>query len=283
MKWLIVNTATATPELIMSGYIHPDTKVNYGDFKAAIDQLKSLGITKAKLIVNSGGGDMVEGLAIYDAARESGIDFDVQVVGMAASMASILIFLGSQKPTISQHARIMIHKPQSWAGGESATLRDRAEQMDKLEQTIKDILVQRTGQTAEVVDSWFVAGKEMWFDASESLKNGLVREIVSTGDAAKDVPMPQDNTSEEAVWNKVYNKFSITNTTTAMKYSKEFKAQFGIDESATDEQVDAHLQKINNRAKQADALEAAQKEQAKARAKTLVSNAIAAGDRKSVV
>lgn len=276
MKWLVLNTATPIPEIILSGYIDADCKVNYGDFKAAVDTLKANGVTKCKLIINSGGGDMIEGLAIYDAARESGIDFDIQIVGMAASMASILIYMGTEKPAISRHARIMLHRPKSYAFGESDALVDRATQMDNLENTVKGILVTRTGKTQAEVDVWFVPGKETWFSAEEALANGLVREIVADASAAPALPEPEESMDEQSMWNKVYNQIDNKNNFN-MKYTVDFKNRIGLKEDATDAEVEAKLTQIQNRAAKADELEASQKADLKAKAKKLIDNAITNG------
>lgn len=276
MKWLVLNTATPLPEIILSGYIDAECKVNYGDFKAAIDTLKANGVTQCKLIINSGGGDMIEGLAIYDAAKESGIDFKTQVVGMAASMASILMFMGTEKPTISKHARVMLHRPKSYAYGESDALVDRATQMNNLEATIKGILKSQTGKTEAEVAVWFVPGKETWFSAEEALAAGLVSEIVADASAAPALPEPDSNMDEQSMWNKVYNQIDNKNNFN-MKYTVDFKNRIGLKEDATDAEVEAKLTQIQNRAAKADELEASQKADLKAKAKKLIDNAITNG------
>lgn len=273
MNWLVLNKSSKTPEIHINGFIGQYSKVNYGDFKTALQQLKDDGVTKCKVYVNSGGGDMIEGLALYDAAAECEIEFDVQVIGMAASMGSLLMYIGVEKPDISKNARVMFHKPQAGAYGEADTLRNRADLCDSLETQIKAILVTNTGQSKEVVDSWFVAGKEKWFTAKEAVALGICKAVVKSADDDKEIEV-EDSLSEEELYSKVYNQ--ITNIKTQkMKYPEAVKLTLGLPSNSTDEQVDAHLAKLKADAEKAKGLEAEIQNQAKTRAKALVDNAIA--------
>jgi ATP-dependent Clp protease, protease subunit len=276
MKWLVVNTATDIPEITLSGYIHPDAKINYADFNTVINNLKQAGFTKAKLKINTGGGDMIEGLALYDAAIESGIEFDVQIVGMAASMGTNLMLIGNGLPSISKHGRVMFHKPQSVAFGESSSLRARADLADSLEKQVKAVLKEKTGKSDDVINAWFQDGKEFWMTASEAIANGVCRGYAEIEGEPDVLPVPDGAMSEQEIYNRVYNQISITKTTD-MAYTKELKAKFGLAETATDAEVDAAMDAVQAQAKKAGTLEAQIADGAKNRATALVENAVKDG------
>lgn len=275
MEWLVLNSTKEVPEITISGYIGSECKVNYGDFQNALNQLKLLGYTKAKLIINSGGGDMIEGLAMYDAAKESAIEFDVQVIGMAASMGSLLMFIGKELPTISANARVMFHKARAWANGEAVELRQRADLCDALEKSVQDILVAKTKKTRAEILAWFEPNKETWMNATQAVANGVAREIVTTGTPSIELPTPDESEGEEQVWNKVYNQINHKQILN-MKYSIETKTQFGLPANATDAEVETAIAALHAKAKTADDLQTQIKSQNRNRAEALISNAITA-------
>lgn len=238
-NWFTVNMNATVPEVLVNGYIGQDDKVNYADFKTCIDQIKNAGYVKAKIKLNTGGGDMLEGFAIYDYAAQSGIAFEVEIIGIAASMGSVLMLMGENVPNISEHGRIMLHKPKAVVFGEADSMSDTVKVMNELEADVKAILKQRTGQSDEVINAWFVRGKDTWFTAKEAKKAGLVRNIVKGTPAPKNTP-PQ-NATEEQVW-RVYNSV-VTNNSTDM-LSVTMLAKLALPQNATAAEIETKINAI---------------------------------------
>lgn len=239
-----------TPEVMVNGYIGNDDKVNYADFKTVIEQIKSAGHQRATIKLNTGGGDMFEGFAIYDYAAQSGVSFDVQIVGIAASMGSVLMLIADELPDISEHGRIMLHNPKTVAIGEAENMEETAQLMRALRGDVIDVLAKKTGKDKANVEAWFVRGKDTWFTAKEAKKAGLVRNIIKGTPAPKQEP--PKNASERDVW-QVYNSIIVTNQTTDM-LSVTMLAKLALPKDATPADVEAKINalleekdtKINN-------------------------------------
>jgi ATP-dependent Clp endopeptidase proteolytic subunit ClpP len=168
--------AEAAAEILLYGYIGNQSS----DFsKNFINDFKKLEATHNQINVriNSGGGDVFEGITIYNTLKNSTATVYVYVDGIAASMASV-IALGGSKIFMSKYAQLMIHKVSGNANGDAEKLRETANLMDELENALSAIYAERTGLSIENVQSdWMQRGKDNWFNADAALKNKLVDEI----------------------------------------------------------------------------------------------------------
>jgi ATP-dependent Clp endopeptidase proteolytic subunit ClpP len=163
-------------EILLYGYIGNQSN----DFsKNFINDFKKVEATNSQINVriNSGGGDVFEGITIYNTLKNSTATVHVYVDGIAASMASI-IALGGSKIFMSKYAQLMIHKVSGNANGDADKLRETANLMDELEKSLTAIYAERTGLSIENVQSdWMQRGKDNWFNAEAALENKLVDEI----------------------------------------------------------------------------------------------------------
>ncbi len=140
--------------------------------KKFIDQLNA---TKGAVTVriNSGGGSVFEGLAIYNAIKQKG-QVKTQIDGLAASIAG-LIAMGGSRIEIARNALIMIHNP--WAGmsGDSAELRKQAALLDKVKTAMIEAYAGKTGKTTAEIS--IIMDNETWYTAEEALQHNLVDSI----------------------------------------------------------------------------------------------------------
>jgi ATP-dependent Clp endopeptidase proteolytic subunit ClpP len=150
--------------------------VSFADFSAEFKSALN-GFQKAKIYLNSPGGNVMEGFAMYDLITQSGVDVEIQVVGIAASMASIFLQAGSKR-TISPNARIMIHRPTSGAEGDADQLANSEASLRDLEDKMLAVYVKRSGRPEAEVKAWMQTGADKWFNAQEALAAGLVDAIV---------------------------------------------------------------------------------------------------------
>lgn len=120
--------------------------------------------------INSGGGLVFEGLAIYNALARHSAKIIMHVDSIAASIASVILMAGDEI-RISEGAQVMIHKPWSGLYGDANALRKEAEILDKLEGGIIDIYAARTDAKRSDLEAW--VGAETWFTGQEAVDAGF--------------------------------------------------------------------------------------------------------------
>lgn len=133
--------------------------------------------------INSTGGDVFTGIAIFNALRQSKADIKIYVDGIAASIAGVIALCG--KPLyMSQYARLMLHKVSGGAYGSAKELRETADLIENLEGSLAEMVAQRANLTKEEVHSrYFADGKDHWLTAKEALALGMI-------DGIHDLPDP---------------------------------------------------------------------------------------------
>jgi ATP-dependent Clp endopeptidase proteolytic subunit ClpP len=146
---------------------------SYGvDAKSFINEIKNIPKdTSVLLRINSPGGSVIDGLAIYDAISRMPQKVTARIEGIAASMASV-IALAADEVIMSENSLYMIHNV--WGGevGDSDDLRKAADLMDKMGERLINIYVSKTGQTEEQIRSWMDA--ETWFNSLEAQEAGFI-------------------------------------------------------------------------------------------------------------
>ena len=129
------------------------------------------------LYINSPGGVVYSGLAIYDTMQSINADVATVCTGMAASMASVLLAAGTKgKRSILPHSRVMIHQPMGGAEGQASDIEITAREILKLKAELYDILVEHTGKNLEEITR--DADRDFWMSAQEALDYGMVDEII---------------------------------------------------------------------------------------------------------
>ncbi|HFB39481.1 MAG TPA: ATP-dependent Clp protease proteolytic subunit [Oceanithermus sp.] len=135
-----------------------------------------------KLYINSPGGEIDAGLAIYDTMQYVKAPVSTIVVGLAASMAAVILAAGEPGRRFAlPHSRVMIHQPWGGAQGQAADIAIRAEQILKMRDTLNRILAEHTGQPLERVAR--DTDRDFWLDAEEARDYGLVDRVVKRGEA----------------------------------------------------------------------------------------------------
>ena len=133
------------------------------DFVAEVGKLKGQHID---LRVNSVGGSVIEGAAIYNALRRHKGGLTVHVDGLAASMASVIAMAG-EEVLMAENAMLMVHNPWSMSVGDANDLRKEADVLDKLKKTLVNAYVRKTGMDSDEVSSLMDA--ETWLDATQAV------------------------------------------------------------------------------------------------------------------
>lgn len=139
------------------------------------NEIGALDVDTLNVRINSGGGLVFEGIAIYNALARHSANVVVHIDGIAASIASVIAMAGDEI-RISEGSHVMIHKPWSFAMGDATAMRKEAEVLDKLEAGIIDIYAARTGKARGDLEQW--VGDETWFLGQEAVDAGFADEMV---------------------------------------------------------------------------------------------------------
>lgn len=131
------------------------------------------------LYINSPGGDLASGLAIYDTMNYIKSDVHTICVGQAASMGAFLLAGGAAgKRSILPHARVMIHQP--WASGITGQITDieiTTKQLQDRKKLLNQLLAQNTGQKLDKITK--DVERDLWMNPAEAKKYGLVDNVIS--------------------------------------------------------------------------------------------------------
>lgn len=158
--------------------------------KKVASQLRAIGDRPVEVQINSPGGDMFEGIAIYNVLREHPQEITVKVMGMAASAASIIAMAGD-RVEIGAASFLMIHNCWVVAVGNRHDMAETAEWLAPFDQAMVDLYAARTGQKPEDVAKWLDA--ETFMSGSQAIERGFADALlaadkltVEEGAAAKD-------------------------------------------------------------------------------------------------
>ncbi len=159
------------PELFIYGEIG-------WDGITAEDLIRDLAAVDADQItvrINSPGGSVFGGVAIYNALRTHPAEVTVLVDSIAASIASVIAQAGDTR-TMVQHSQMMIHEANGIAIGSGSEIREYAELLDKQTDLIADIFATRSGKPASMFKS--LMSSESWFTADEAVATGLADDVL---------------------------------------------------------------------------------------------------------
>ena len=129
------------------------------------------------LYINSPGGSVSAGMAIYDTMQFVKNDVATFAMGLAASMGQFLLCAGAEgKRYALPHARIMMHQPSGGIGGTASDIKIQAEQMLYTKKKMAELIAQHTGQTIEAITA--DSDRDRWFTADEAKEYGFVDHVV---------------------------------------------------------------------------------------------------------
>ncbi|AMY18381.1 ATP-dependent Clp protease, protease subunit [Rhodococcoides kroppenstedtii] len=135
------------------------------------------------LYINSPGGSVSAGMAIYDTMNFAECDVATYAMGLAASMGQFLLTAGTKgKRYALPHARIMMHQPSAGIGGSAADIAIMAEQFALTKREMAELIAQHTGQSFEQVTE--DSDRDRWFTAQQALEYGMVDHVITRAQQA---------------------------------------------------------------------------------------------------
>jgi len=130
-----------------------------------------------QIYVNSPGGSVYAGLAIYDTMQYISSDVATICTGMAASMGAVLMTAGEKgKRTALPHSRIMIHQPLGGAQGQASDIEITYKEISKLKKELYDILAHHSGQPYDKIEK--DSDRDYWMTADEAKEYGMIDEVL---------------------------------------------------------------------------------------------------------
>ncbi len=137
------------------------------------------------LYINSPGGVVTGGMAIYDVINFMQYDVATYCIGMAASMSTVLLAAGTKgKRFALPNSRVMIHQPSGGAGGQASDIAIAAKEILRWRQTLNEVIARHTGKTADQIEK--DSDRDYYMSADEAKSYGIVDHVVaSTREAEK--------------------------------------------------------------------------------------------------
>ena len=178
-------------------------KVSAADF---ISQLKEKRYKSLTVHINSGGGEVFDGLAIYNYLKNFSGRTVVIVDGLAASMASVIAMAGDEI-RMSDNSFLMIHKPSGGVIGDARQMKKMADVLDKIAEQLADIYSKRTGMRRETILN--LMEEETWFNSEEAKENGFIDGIFKGMAMAAKLDLSKYNFKNKSVYEKPKNMENI--------------------------------------------------------------------------
>ena len=179
--------------LLKDRIIFIGTPIDDGVANSVIAQLLFLQMEDPKkdihLYINSPGGVVTGGMAIYDTINFLQCDVVTYCIGMAASMATVLLSAGTKgKRFALPNSRVMIHQPSGGAGGQAADISIAAKEILRWRKTLNDTLARHTGKTADQIAK--DSDRDYYMSADEAKAYGIVDHVVASTREAQSLAVP---------------------------------------------------------------------------------------------
>lgn len=167
---------------IRKKYWRDDDVINVKDIREALDDVTDDIVIK----LNSPGGDVFEGIEIYNYLKGHSSNITVEVTGLAASSATF-ITAGADKVIMNIGTSLMIHEASTFAFGNKKDVQKALNALETIDDSILSIYENRTGQSKEQLTEWL--DEEKWFTADEAVEYGFADSVAK---GAKEVTEPED-------------------------------------------------------------------------------------------
>lgn len=233
--------------IMLYGEVGEGCSVDSNRVVSELFAIENLGC-KIEVRINSQGGDVFSGMAIYNALRQSKSDIKIYIDGVAASIAAIIALCG--KPLfMSPYAKLMLHNVSGGTYGNASELRQTAEQMEVLQTNLATMVAERLGMTAEAVVEKYFDGEDHWISASEALDMKLIDGIYEM-DEVKDAP-----TTTEGIYNYFNNRLDFKpQNKREMALIDDIMKIPSFENKTESSAIVAHIVELTNKATKADAL-----------------------------
>lgn len=229
--------------ILLYGTIGEYEDVKSGDIAREIFEAEQL-YNKIDVRINSNGGDVDAGIAIFNALRNSKADIRIYIDGVAASIASVIASCG--KPVyMSKYARWMVHGVSGGVWGNKEKIQATLTEIEAIENDLCDIYSRKTGLTSEEIRATYFDGADHWLKADEALKLKFIDGIYDAD------PVPEGSTPEQVY--KIFNNRYLNKNKSTMYENLKKRARFA--NCAEDADFEKEIDKLEAQAEKAATLE----------------------------
>ena len=272
---------TESFEMYLYGIIGREMDIDTNKLIADIEAKRKEGVRSFTFYVNSDGGEVAQGSALFNYLDRTDVDITWVVDGIAASMMAVLITNPKHRVKAARHAKFMYHRVSGYVYGNSDETRAAADMMDSFEKTLIEMMASRINKSADETRNLYFDGVDHWLSAEEAVAAGLCDEIVNTNMNIREL---ENVTDARSAFNFYNNQ--IINLKQQKMDEKAFAAALNISETSTEAEILAGVRTaVNERTQLSQQLQAEKdkvaslenrvKEFEKSKVKALVDSAIA--------
>jgi len=225
--------------ILLHGEIGYYDSLRSGDITRELMEAEAI-YDKIDVRINSLGGDVYAGIAIFNALKNSKADINIYIDGVAASIASVIALCG--KPVyMSKYARLMIHGVSGGCYGTKEEIRATLNEIEAMEANLCEMYAKKTQLTPEEIKTKYFDGSDHWLNADEALKLGFINGIYDAD------PISEDSTPEQ-VYKLFQNKFTQSLKKENNMDFEQLKKRKSFANCATDVQVLEQIDKLETEA-----------------------------------
>ena len=201
--------------------------------------------------INSEGGDVMEGIVMYNGMKQCTSNITTYIDGLAASMG-LPVAMGGSKICMSKYAMIMLHKPSISICGDDVDIQNSIATYNNIQKSICDIIATKIGITSdEVAKKWMIHGKDIWLTAQECLDAKIIDEIY---DNPAITSAPTNLSDRKTVINHYLNNLKNDDMKNIAKFVALFTAaSITLSENPDENEVLNAVNKLSEKAKSLEA------------------------------
>jgi len=184
--WTITAKSSSEIEILLYDMIGQDWLTGDGiTAKSFAEDLRAAGkVSTIHLRVNSPGGNVFDGLAIFNSLLTHGAKITAQVDGLAASIASVILMAASEI-SMGENTFLMLHNPSTMIGGDAPRMRKMADTLDKVKSSMITAYQRHTTKSVEEIGA--ILDAESWLTAQEAVDNGFAENVTTTEEDEADI------------------------------------------------------------------------------------------------
>lgn len=172
-------------ELLIYGFIGEDWLETSNSARAVVDELADINAATIQVRINSQGGSVPDGLAIFNALQRHPARIVITVDGHAESIASLIVQAGDER-IMPENTMIMVHAPSSFVAGNAQTLRKYADVLDTWATAMSASYISKAPKKADEITAMLSDGADHYFTADEAVVFGLVDKVTRAADAERE-------------------------------------------------------------------------------------------------
>lgn len=223
---------TGSSEMYLYGIIGRGMDIDVYDLIKSIEDKRKEGITDFTFYVNSDGGEVTQGSALFNYLDRTDIKVTWVVDGIAASMMAVLITNPKHTVKAAKHAKFMYHRVCGYTYGNSDETRAAADMIESFESTLIEIMSNRIGCSAEETKAKYFNGVDHWLSAEQALKAGLCDEITNHNQGMKEL---MNITTTRDAFNFYNNQIINLKKSKTMEKANDFATVLNISETGASE------------------------------------------------